>query len=157
MTPSPTELTVPRVRIRITMVGLLIGGFIGCNDPPPEAPAPPPGIAVAPAIPTGLDEEPVEPGLGHPDHWSEIYGVYMTPELRREYLATPEDERFDRFGLLLLDYRLREDLLQEHQEDLTREEKDRYRRLTSADACRRFILEHSTAHISTQTGSPNRR
>jgi hypothetical protein len=76
----------------------------------------------------------------------------MSSELKREYLATPEEERFDRFGLRLLDFQLREELLLEHQEDLKREEKDQYRRLPSAEACRRFILERSgTAHITTTT------
>src|SRR5688500_15857962 len=71
----------------------------GCNDPPPDAPPPPVGIAQAPAIGGGLEDEPVEPGIGRPDHWSETYGAYMSPELKREYLMTPEEERFERFGM----------------------------------------------------------
>jgi hypothetical protein len=124
----------------------------GCNDPPPEAPRPPVGIGVAPTIGGGLEDEPVEPGIGRPDYWSETYGAYMSPELKREYLATPEDERFDRFGVRLLDFELREHFLLAHQEDLTREEKDAYRRIRDADESRRFVLARAgTARITTNT------
>jgi hypothetical protein len=126
--------------------------FASCNDMPPAEPTAPPGVGASPMIGGGLEDQPVEPGLGRPDHWSETYGAYMSPELKRDYLATPEEERFDRFGLRLLDFQLREELLLEHQEDLKREEKDQYRRLTSAEACRRFILERSgSAHITSTT------
>ncbi len=124
---------------------ILLGALLlaGCNDPPPDAPPPPSGIQPTPAIGGGLEDEPVEPGIGRPDHWSENYGSYMSPELKREYLRTPEEERFERFGLRILDFQLREQFLLAHQEDLTREEKDAYRRLPDADSCRRFVRERA--------------
>ena len=68
------------------------------------------------------------------------------------HLLTPEDERFERFSIRLLDFELREQLLLAHQDELTREEKDAYRRLPDAGACRRFVLERAaTAHVSTTT------
>jgi len=146
-------MTVRHCRIHARIgVSFLLFGFASCNDPPPEAPAPPVGIVSTDTIGGGLEDQAVEPGLGRPDHWSETYGAYMTPELKREYLGCPEDERFDRFGLRLLDFQLREELLQEHQDDLTREEKDQYRRLPTAEACRRFVLARAgTAHVTSQS------
>ena len=129
--------SIPALWGKAIVLGVLVAA--GCNGPPPDAPPPPLGIAQAPAIGGGLEDEPVEPGIGRPDHWSETYGVYMSPELKREYLMTPEDERFERFGLRILDFQLREQFLLAHQHDLTREEKDAYRRLPDAEACRRFV------------------
>lgn len=137
------------IAVFAVMCGLSAGLGAGCNDPPPDAPPPPIGIRPTPEIGGRLDEEPVEPGIGKPDHWSETYGAYMSPDLKREYLSTPEDERFERFGLRLLDFELREQLLLAHQEDLTREEKDAFRRLPDADACRRFVRQCAdTARVS---------
>ncbi len=137
----------------IILSALSLGAILaGCNDPPPDAPPPPVGIVASPAIGGGLEDEPVEPGIGKPDHWSETYGAYMSPELKREYLLTPEDERFERFDMRLLDFELREQLLLAHQDELTREEKDAYRRLPDAQACRRFVSERAgTARISSTT------
>jgi hypothetical protein len=138
----------------LVMGALATLAIAGCNDPPPDAPPPPIGIGPSPAIGGGLDDEPVEPGIGRPDYWSETYGAYMSPELKREYLLTPEDERFERFGLRILDFELREQFLLAHQDELTREEKDAYRRLPDADACRRFVRARAggdTARVSSTT------
>jgi hypothetical protein len=144
------RLVAPKnIVLRVMLPLALLGA--GCNDPPPEAPTAPVGIRPSYEIGGGLEDEPVEPGIGRPDYWSETYGAYMTPELKREYLATPEDERFEQFGLRLLDFELREQLLLAHQEDLTREEKDAYRRLPDADACRRFVLARGAAPVTTNT------
>ncbi len=143
-----------RIRLRLggAIVSLVLYGLLGCNGAPPEAPTPPVGIRPAPEIGGGLDDEPVEPSAGRPDHWSETYGAYMSPSFKRQYLGTAEDERFDRYRLELLDFQLREQLLVAHQDDLTREEKDLYRRLSTAQECRRFISERSgVARISSNT------
>ncbi len=134
-------MTVVRGRIAACVLFLLVA-LASCNEPPPAEPTARPGVGGSAMIGGGLEDQPVEPGLGRPDHWSETYGAYMAPDFKREYLSTPEDERFDRFGLRLLDFQLREELLLEHQEDLKREEKDQYRRLPTAEACRHFIVAH---------------
>lgn len=136
-------MTVPNGRIPSWMGMVVLCLLASCNDPPPDAPAPPSGIYAAQALGDGLEAPPIKPGLGPPDYWSETFGAYGSPEFWDEYRSTPLDERFDRFGLRLLDYQLREEYLRDHPEVLTRDEQDLYRRLPDAQACRRFIQERS--------------
>ena len=145
-----SSLTVGGGRIRVgMMVAILL--LSGCQDPPPEPPVAAPALVPPPSIALPLDDDPAEPG-GKTDAWFDAYKAYMSRELKREYLATPEDERFERWSLRLLDFQLREDLLRAHPEALTDDQREAYRRLPNADACRRFVSEHTDmAPVSTAT------
>ena len=114
-----------------------------CTDAPP--PRPTPATEIVPPVPLDheSDKTPVDPSLGPPDPWYDRYHAYMTAETRKQYLRTPDAERFERFGTRLLDYELREELLREHQDELTRDEQDAYRSLPSAEACRTFIRDRA--------------
>lgn len=73
------------------------------------------------------------------DHWTERYGDYMQPaELRAYWAAAPED-RFDAFGLRLLEFALREELLQRHRLQLTLEQVEAYRSRPDYDQGRQYL------------------
>ncbi len=135
------SVSASRAFALLAAVGLLVA-LAGCNDPPPRPPTPPRELVPPVALSGNLDETPIEPALGKGDAWSDAYGAYMTHDELAAYVTTPEPERFERYGLKLLDYQLREDLLREHKDELNREQQDAYRRLPSAEACRRFVAEH---------------
>jgi hypothetical protein len=124
---------------RPVVLGLLVS-LLGCQGPQPEPPSPP---QTSPRIEPEPDKDPADASLGPPDHFYEAYQDYMDPAQRREYLKTPEDERFARFGYQLLDYELRASLLRQHEEELTREERDAYKQLPTAKACREFIASRA--------------
>ncbi len=134
-------MTVAQIRIALVLSAL--GTLASCNDPPPEAPAPQSQLVAPHAVDGDLDLEAPDPVPGPSDAFYDRYHAYMTADAKRDYLSTPEGERFERFGLRMLDYQLREDLLREHEHALTRDEKDVYRRLPTADACRRFVAERT--------------
>lgn len=161
------SMTVPKSRIRrggdllgrlllALAAGAGVAALAGCNDPPPRPPTPPRELVPPVALSGNLDETPIEPALGKGDAWSDAYGAYMTRDELAAYVRTPESERFERFGLKLLDYQLREDLLREHKDDLNREQQDAYRHLPTADACRRYIAEHRPrdVRLPAAPGSP---
>jgi hypothetical protein len=141
--------TTARLSRLVPVVALALAQ--ACNDPPPRPPTPPREL-VPPVALAGPDETPVDQALGPTDAWFEAYSGYMSRPLQREYRNTPPNERFERFGLQLLDYQLREDLLHEHQDELTRDERDDYRTLPSADECRRFIAEHAKRSAPSSRG-----
>lgn len=121
----------------------------GCSSSELEAPKPPGEIVPPPTIGPGLDEHAVPASWGKRDAWFDAFQSYMSLDMQRDYLGTPEDERFERFGLRLLDFQLREDFLREHQDELTRDEQDSYRRLPSAEACRHYVGERAgVAHVT---------
>lgn len=137
---------------RLLLLAAVASSLFACNDPPPRAPTPPGDLVPPVALSGSNDETPVDPALGKPDAWYDAYSGYMIRDTQREYLSTPEDERFERFGLLLLDYQLREDLLRKHQDELTRDDQDAYRRLPSAEECRKFIRDHAQVTSPGTTG-----
>lgn len=69
------------------------------------------------------------------DYWSDSLRDYVGPEFR----ATPEEERFARFGRRLLEYRLREDLLTEHRWALSQQDVDAFSGEPDYDASERFL------------------
>ncbi len=71
------------------------------------------------------------------DYWTDTLGDYLGPGFR----ATPPDERFARFGRDLLEYRLREDLLEEHRWALSRQDVDTYSSQPDFDASERYLRE----------------
>jgi hypothetical protein len=137
-------VTVVKATIARVLVLTAFAALGACNDPPPEVPAPQSQLVAPHAIDGGLDDEPADLALGPSDAFYDAYHGYMGPELKRDYLTTPESDRFERFGLRLLDFQLREDLLREHQHELTRDEKDVYRRLPTAEACRKYVADRAT-------------
>ncbi|MBI3724100.1 hypothetical protein HY251_09135 [bacterium] len=135
--------------LRVGVVRLVASGLLGalgataCTEAPPPAPTPPSGLVPSEPLDHESDKAAVDPALGPADAWYDRYHAYMTAEARRDYLVTPEPDRFERFGTRLLDYQLREELLREHQDELTRDEQDAYRSLPSAESCRGFIRERA--------------
>lgn len=120
-----------------------LSAHASCSTLPPPAPHEPPEI-VPPVARSDLDEPtPVADGVGPPDHWIEAYGAYFNAAQREAYLRTPPQHRMDRWGTLILDIRLREDLLQQSQEEgiLSRDDVEKYRRLPDANAARAFVQE----------------
>lgn len=99
----------------------------GCNgeelNPEPERPRRAPELAGGPPPTT--------------DYWTETLGDYLGPEFR----AAPPDERFARFGRDLLQYRLREDLLEEHRWALSRQDVDAYTSQPDFDSSERYLRE----------------
>ena len=73
------------------------------------------------------------------DFWLERFEGYMTSEFREEYLATPPDERFGRFGEALLEYHRREALLLRSGLELDEADLLAYRRLPSIEASEEFL------------------
>jgi hypothetical protein len=135
----------------VGVLGIVSGS--GCATQDLEPPVPPSQIVPPPTIGPGLDEHAVPATWGRRDAWFDAFQGYMPVEMQRDYLGTPEDDRFERFGLRLLDFQLREDLLREHHDELTRDEQDFYRRLPSAEACRRYVAERSGVARITSNGS----
>jgi hypothetical protein len=113
-------------------VAVVIAGALaaGCAEPPAPPPTPPTGPAVVTAT--------ARPAA---DYWVLRFGAYMTPAFRASYLATPEDERFAKFGEKLLDYERREELLEARGKGLSEAEIEQYRRLPDYEASRRFLEE----------------
>ncbi|MCO5172026.1 MAG: hypothetical protein M9894_37485 [Planctomycetes bacterium] len=71
------------------------------------------------------------------DFWTDTLGDYLGPDFR----AAPADERFARFGLRLLEFRLREDLLEEHRWALSQQDVDTFAGQPDHDASERFLRE----------------
>jgi hypothetical protein len=115
---------------------VLFLALAGCYDAPPPPPTPPERLVPTSVI-TGNIES-VNPEW-EKDAFYAAYEPYMSRESWTDYFQTPPAERFDRYGLKLLDFQLREDLLREN--ELTREQVDAYRKLPSAEACRRFLAD----------------
>ena len=82
--------------------------------------------------------EPEKPGK-KADFWYKRFHPYMKPELRREYMQTPVQERFRRYGELLLDYQRREALLEPVKGKLDPKALSQYYRLNSLAECRTFV------------------
>jgi len=84
--------------------------------PPAPAPATPtaaprsgPSPAPAPAPASTATAAPAPPQASYaPDFWYERFHEHMSVEMRRAYLATPREERFARFGDVLLAIERRE-------------------------------------------------
>jgi hypothetical protein len=71
------------------------------------------------------------------DHWTGTLGDYLGHDFR----TTPQDVRFERFGRALLEYRLREDLLQEHRWALAQQDIDAFTGQPDYDESERFLRE----------------
>lgn len=71
------------------------------------------------------------------DYWTDTLGDYLGPGFR----AAPPDERFARFGRELLEYRLREDLLEGHRWALSRQDVDTYSSQPDFDTSERYLRE----------------
>ncbi|MBX3471982.1 MAG: hypothetical protein KF878_34450 [Planctomycetes bacterium] len=71
------------------------------------------------------------------DYWTDTLGDYLGADFR----AAPPDERFARFGARLLEYRLREDLLEEHRWALSQQDVDAFAGQPDHDASERFLRE----------------
>lgn len=69
------------------------------------------------------------------DYWSDSLRDYVGPDFH----ATPEEERFARFGRRLLEYRLREDLLTEHRWELSQQDVDAFSGEPDFDASLRYL------------------
>lgn len=80
------------------------------------------------------------------DHWTERYGDYMQPEELRAYWSAAPDRRFEAFGLRLLEFALREELLQRHRLQLTLEQVQTYRSQPG--------YEQGKAYLEQELGSP---
>ena len=74
-----------------------------------------------------------------PDFWVNRFGGYMTPSFRQEYLDTPEDERFHKYGDKLLEFQRREKLLDPYRARLSPTEIEQYRALPDYDSSQKFI------------------
>lgn len=71
------------------------------------------------------------------DYWTDTLGDYLGAEFR----ATPADARFERFGRALLEYRLREDLIEEHRWALSHQDVDTFSGQPDFDASERYLRE----------------
>jgi hypothetical protein len=80
------------------------------------------------------------------DYWTDTLGDYLGPEFR----AAPADERFARFGHSLLEYRLREDLLERHRWALSQQDIDTFSGQPDYDASRRYLREVLGAEPETE-------
>lgn len=80
------------------------------------------------------------------DYWTDTLGDYLGPEFR----AAPADERFGTFGRSLLEYRLREDLLERHRWALSQQDVDTFSGQPDYDASRRFLREVLGAEPETE-------
>lgn len=69
------------------------------------------------------------------DYWSDSLRDYVGPDFH----ATPEEERFARFGRRLLEYRLREDLLTDHRWELSQQDVDTFSGEPDFDASQRYL------------------
>lgn len=73
------------------------------------------------------------------DYWTERFGDYMEARELRAYWSTPPEERFQAFGLRLLEFRLREELLQANRLKLTLEQVEAYRSQPDYDQARAYL------------------
>jgi len=80
------------------------------------------------------------------DYWTDTLGDYLGPEFR----AAPVDERFATFGRDLLEYRLREDLLERHRWALSQQDVDTFSGQPDYDASRRYLREVLGAEPETE-------
>src|SRR5207253_1557134 len=124
-----------RVRALLVAAGFVVLalGAGGCTEDPPvrgERAKGPRGPA-----PVTLTALPAEPG----DYWLARFGPYMSAEERRAYEATPEPDRYERFGGKLLEYQRREELLEPYRGRLDAAKIEEYRRLPDFESCRRFL------------------
>jgi hypothetical protein len=129
-------------RLRVVVATALLASLsapAGCSAPPPEPPHEPSQLVP----PAARDDDVASPAdaPGPTDHWIQTYGAYLTPSQRDAYLRTPPAYRMDRWGALLLDLRLREDLLQQSQDVLSRDDVEAYRRLPDAASARAFVQD----------------
>jgi hypothetical protein len=137
-----------RAGIAATLGALAAMGLGGCPAPqrpeperPVPAPAPPPAPAPAPA-PTATATLAPPPAPAAPsDYWVNRFGGYMSPAFKAEYLATPPDERFAKYGDRLLDFQRREDALEPYRDRLSRAEIEKYRSLPDYDASMKWLEE----------------
>lgn len=116
-------------RRRLGLVSLVVAaGLAGCN-----------GAQPTPGVPTRTPRPPeLAGGEGRArvgDFWLETLGDYLGPDYRQ----APEAERFDRFGAQLLEYRLREDLLEEHRWALSQQDINAYSDQPNYDASQAYL------------------
>jgi hypothetical protein len=129
-------------RLRLVIATALLASLAvsaGCSAPPPEPPHEPAQLVP----PAARDDDVASPAdaRGPSDHWIQTYGAYFTPAQRDAYLRTPPAYRMERWGSLLLDLRLREDLLLQSQDVLSRDDVEAYRRLPDAVSARAFVQD----------------
>ncbi|MCZ6602266.1 MAG: hypothetical protein O6952_04605 [Planctomycetota bacterium] len=103
-------------------------------------------ISVACGGPDKQDDEDDQPKTspvesGH-DYWLQKFEPYITPEFRAAYLATPEKDRFEKFGKALQDFQTRELDLERAGGKLTPAQIAEYRRLPDLAASREFLEKH---------------
>jgi hypothetical protein len=120
--------------IRATAAAGLSALLVACNGGDVRPPVPPPEL-----VPQLAGAEEALRRSARDDHWTERYGDYMQPAELRAYLATPPAERFPRFGGRLLEFALREELLQAHRLELTLEQVEAYRSRPDYDQGRRYL------------------
>ena len=109
-----------------------LGTVAGCNgDPEPKDP-----IDEVPVI-----EVPPEEPVDGEDFFVRRYADYLDPEVRDEYERTPPEDRFARYGPLLLDLQAREELLASVRPELQPSDGDlrEYYDQESYDACARLV------------------
>lgn len=104
------------------------------KPPPPAVPQRSPVEVPRPPTASASTAEP-----GEPDYWVKRFGAYMSPAFLQEYLATPDDERFAKYGEKLLDFQRRESLLEKEGGRLGKAEIEQYRALPDYEASRRFL------------------
>lgn len=122
MSARPVVVTRGCRLAAVTAAALLLGGCSGEElTPEPERLRRAPELAGGPP-----------PGG---DYWTDTLGDYLGPEFR----AAPPDARFARFGRDLLEYRLREDLLEAHRWALSRQDVDTYSTQPDFDASERYL------------------
>jgi len=127
----------PRRRSRATGVWMSALGLVaGCGTPDPPQPVSAPELR-----PELLGAEDALGRSARDDFWTATLGEMMFPSELEAYWATPAEGRFSRYGVLLLEARLKADLLERSRSRMTPEQVDTYCAQPSYDACLGYVEE----------------
>ena len=120
-------------RVAIAVGALALAALVagGCQTDPPPNPAPQGDGTIRPP-----PDEPVGE-----DFFVRRYAAYLDEETKQEYERTPPEDRFARYGPLLLDLQAREELLAAVRPELQPSEEDlrEYYAQEDYDACARLV------------------
>ena len=118
-------------------LGIVALGLIaGCGTPEPPQPVSAPELRAE-----LLGAEDALGRSARDDFWTATLGDMLQPSELEAHWETPSEGRFARYGVQLLEARLKADLLERNRSRMTPEQVDAYCAQPSYDACLSYVEE----------------